>query len=166
MQLRIGRRQFKRFLETLGVRSVTGAHKTMPWAIEQAPPPIAAAFLRGLFDADGCAVRNDKKGSYVGLWSISSELLRGVQRLLTTFGITSTVYKVHDGGGGSFASTRKDGSAVTYSRNASYDLRISSAGVERFAALIGFELSAKRAVLADIVASACAARTTSTPPRT
>ena len=37
-QLRLGRRQFKQLLEALGVASVTGEHKTVPWSIEQAPP--------------------------------------------------------------------------------------------------------------------------------
>ncbi len=52
-QLRLARRQFKQWLEALGIASVTGEHKVVPWSIEQAPPAIAAAFLRGLFDADG-----------------------------------------------------------------------------------------------------------------
>ncbi len=98
IQLRLARRPFKRFLEVLGVRSVTGEHKTVPWAIEQAPPEIVAAFLRGLFDADGCAVLSQSKGSYVGLGSISIELLRGVQRLLSTFGIASRIYGSNPGG--------------------------------------------------------------------
>ena len=72
VQLRCSRRPFKRFLEALGVRSVTGAGKTVPWAIEQAPPEVAAAFLRGLFDADGCVRVDHKKGCYVGLGSIST----------------------------------------------------------------------------------------------
>ena len=28
----------------------------MPWSIEQAPAEMVAAFLRGLYDADGCVV--------------------------------------------------------------------------------------------------------------
>ncbi len=91
-QLRLTRRPLKKYLEALGVASVTGEHRTVPWSIEQAPPEIVAAFLRGLFDADGCAVHNPEKGSYVGLGSISVELLRGAQRLLSTFGITSRMY--------------------------------------------------------------------------
>ena len=52
----MGRRAFKRFVEALGVQSVKGPEKTVPWSIEQAPAEIVAAFLRGLFDADGCVV--------------------------------------------------------------------------------------------------------------
>ncbi len=55
-QLRMSRRAFKRFVEALGVQPVKGPEKSVPWSIEQAPAEIVAAFLRGLFDADGCAV--------------------------------------------------------------------------------------------------------------
>ncbi len=92
-QLRLARRPFKRFLEALGVRSVKGPEKSVPWSIEQAPPEVVSSFLQGLFDADGCAVVNRQKGSYVGLGSASIDLLEGVQRLLTTFGVSSRVYK-------------------------------------------------------------------------
>ena len=112
-QLRLGRRQFKRFVEALGVKSVTGEHKEVPWSIEQAPPEIVAAFLRGLFDADGCAVENAAKGSYVGLSSISLPLLHGVQRLLSTFGISCRIYNVHaEASVTAFHYVRRDGSAV------------------------------------------------------
>ena len=75
VQLRLSRRSLKKYVEALGVKSVTGEHKCVPWSIEQAPSEIVAGFLRGLFDADGCAVLNPQKGSYVGLGSISIELL-------------------------------------------------------------------------------------------
>ena len=52
-QLRLARRAFKQFIEALGVKSVKGPEKTVPWSIEQAPAEMVAAFLRGLFDADG-----------------------------------------------------------------------------------------------------------------
>ena len=55
-QLRLARRAFKQFVEALGVKSVKGPEKTVPWSIEQAPAEMVAAFLRGLYDADGCVV--------------------------------------------------------------------------------------------------------------
>ncbi|HEV8297202.1 MAG TPA: LAGLIDADG family homing endonuclease, partial [Acidimicrobiales bacterium] len=153
VQLRIGRQRFKRFIEALGVGAVTGPHKRVPWSIQQAPTEICAAFLRGLFDADGCAVRNADKGSYVGLGSTSIDLLRDVQRQLTTFGITSRVYQVRSGGRRGFSYTRKNGDMVQYEQKPSYDLRITSRSLDRFASSIGFSLSAKGAVLRDIVAT-------------
>ena len=153
MQLRISRRAFKRYLEALGIKSVTGPHKTVPWAIEQAPTETVAMFLRGLFDADGCAVLNKDKGSYVGLGSTSNELLQGVQRLLTTFGITSRIYKTNSRRG-NFKYTRIDGTEVVYDRRStSYDLRVTGESLMRYAAEIGFTLSNKQAVLTDIATS-------------
>jgi ribonucleoside-diphosphate reductase alpha chain len=151
VQLRLTRRPLKGFIEALGVASVTGEHKTIPWAIEQAPPEVVAGFLRGLFDADGCAVHNPDKGSYVGLGSISVELLRGAQRLLSTFGITSRLYNVRRPGASRFSYERKDGSVANYKSKASYDLRITGHGMHRFAAEIGFSLSRKSERLRDAI---------------
>ncbi len=151
VQLRLTRRPLKNYLEAIGVTSVTGEHKAVPWSIEQAPPEIVAAFLRGLFDADGCAVLNPAKGSYVGLGSISIELLRGVQRLLSSAGISSRIHKVKEAGSKSFSPERRDGSTVTNSSKASFDLRVTGRSMHRFAAEIGFSLSRKAAVLASAV---------------
>ena len=146
-QLRISRRVFKRYLEALGVASVTDEHKAVPWSIEQAPAPVVAAFLRGLFDADGCMVVDRIGGSYVGLGSISPELLRGVQRLLSTCGISSRIYQTDRAAASSFTSQRADGRTAEYQRRASYDLRISGRSMERFAGEIGFGLARKQAAL-------------------
>ena len=151
VQLRLTRRPLKKFMEALGVASVTGEHKTIPWAIEQAPADIVSAFLRGLFDADGCAVHNPEKGSYVGLGSISVELLRGAQRMLSTFGITSRMYNVRRPGASHFSYERKDGSVANYESKASYDLRITGRSMHRFAAEIGFSLSRKSNTLRDAI---------------
>jgi ribonucleoside-diphosphate reductase alpha chain len=150
-QLRLGRAPFKRFLESLGVKSVTGAYKQVPWAIEQAPAFAASAFLRGLFDADGCVRVDHAKGCYVGLGSISPELLRGVQRLLTTFGISSHIYQTRkDAHATGLSYTRKDGTSTTYASGPAYDLRIASGSIRRFAAEIGFSLSRKSALLDEV----------------
>ncbi len=149
-QLRMSRRAFKRFIESLGVRSVKGPEKTVPWAIEQAPHEIVAAFLRGLFDADGCVVTSDH-GSYVGLGSTSRTLLRDVQRLLTTFGILSRLYKTSSSPSGRFSYTNKSGQEQTYGHSNSYDLRITSASIGSFAEHIGFSLQRKAALLRDLL---------------
>ncbi len=151
-QLRISHRPFKMFLESLGVKSATGPGKEIPWSIEQAPLNAVAAFLQGLYDADGCVRVDAVKGSYVGLGSTSRELLHGVQRLLTTFGIFSKVYKVRDGSDqGSFSYTGKDGIAKSYSQSPFYDLRVTSSSIVDFARHIGFSLSRKAALLRDLV---------------
>ena len=151
-QLRLSRKSFKRYLESLGVASVTGEHKRVPWSIEQAPPEVVAAFLRGLFDADGCVVNQVAKGTaYVGLGSISIELLRGTQRMLSTFGISSHIYNVRKAGESTFRYSGKDGVERRYQQRASYDLRIAGKSVERFAASVGFMLSRKRDKLSKLV---------------
>ncbi|HZU71976.1 MAG TPA: LAGLIDADG family homing endonuclease [Acidimicrobiales bacterium] len=151
-QLLLARRPFKRFLEALGVESVTGPKKKVPWSVLQAPEHAVAAFLQGLFDADGGAVRNEDEGSYVGLGSVSADLLRGVQKLLTTFGIHSRIYKV-DGGSatGHLPYVGSDGPATSYGRAASYDLRITSADIMRYAQAIGFSIPSKMEMLTAIV---------------
>jgi ribonucleoside-diphosphate reductase alpha chain len=152
VQLRLGRRRFKQFLELLGVKSVKGPEKTVPWAIEQAPAEAVASFLRGLFDADGCVVANRAKGAYVGLGSTSPTLLAGVQRLLLTFGISSRVYKMREGTESAvFSYTKKNGEARHHGQDASYDLRITAASIAAFAQHIGFSLARKAALLREIV---------------
>ena len=152
-QLRLARRPFKRFLEALGVGSVTGPHKRVPWSVLQAPPEAASAFLRGLFDADGRAVVDSDSGPYVGLTSISVELLRDVQKLLGTFGVTSRIAMVHDAGEGSSTSEGRAGRRAGYGRHAGYDLRITSGSLVRFAEHVGFGLSRKAALLGEAVLS-------------
>jgi len=153
-QLRLSLRAFKSFLEALGVKSVKGPKKSVPWAIEQAPAEMVASFLRGLFDADGCVVTR-AQGRYVGLGSTSPELLRGVQRLLATFGIMSRIYQTKEASRtGSFSYTNKAGETTNYGNSSSFDLRITSASLVRFAQYIGFSLSRKAALLRGLVVDA------------
>ena len=151
-QLRLARRPFKRFLEALGVRSVTGPEKRVPWSIEQAPASSVGAFLQGLFDADGTVVVNPEKGSYVGLGSTSIDLLRGVQKLLSTFGVFCRIYPVRSEGRSSFEYTPKDGTERTYGQRAMYDLRITSGSILGFAQHVGFSLNRRQGLLRDLVA--------------
>lgn len=153
--LRLTRRPLKRFLESLGVVSATGEHKSVPWAIEQAPPEIVAAFLRGLFDADGGVASHHELGPYVGLSSLSIELLRGVQRLLSTFGIASTINTVRRSGKVPVVAPTAPGhpeavvSAVPVGAPArtSFQLRLRGGAMRQFAAEVGFSLSRKAAAL-------------------
>jgi ribonucleoside-diphosphate reductase alpha chain len=153
-QLRLARRAFKGFLEALGVQSVKGPEKSIPWAIEQAPAEMVAAFLRGLYDADGCVVTR-AQGRYVGLGSASPELLRGTQRLLSTFGIMSHIYQTKKAAReGGFSYTNTNGETTTYGNSTMYDLRITSGSIVRFAQHIGFSLSRKGALLRSVVVDA------------
>jgi ribonucleoside-diphosphate reductase alpha chain len=155
-ELRISRAPFRRFLEALGVKVAKAPFKEIPWVIDQAPPDVVASFLRGLFDADGCAVHAPDKGSYVGLGSSSAELLRGAQRLLSSFGIVSRIYRIRhaDAGDSGFEYTTVTGEHRRYeSRTDGYDLRISGAGIAAFAHDIGFTVPHKIDTLATILSS-------------
>ncbi len=153
-QVRVARRPFKRFLEALGVRSVIGPHKTVPWTIEQAPPEAVGSFLQGLFDADGTVVVNRDKGCYVGLGSTSLDLLRGVQKLLSTFGVFCRIYTTRDKGVSTFKYTAKDGTERSYRQRTMHDLRITSGSILNFAQHVGFSLTRKQALLRELVVDA------------
>ena len=92
VQLRVSRSGLVDFLAGLGVTAGRADEKRLPAAVREAPTEIQAAFLRGLYDADGCAAETSNGTRYVGLGSVSVELLRDVQVLLSTFGIGSRIY--------------------------------------------------------------------------
>lgn len=75
-QLRLMKRDFVDYLLALGVAQAKSVGKVVPASILRAPHPALVAFLRGLFDADGCVVSDLKKGThYVGLGSKSAAAL-------------------------------------------------------------------------------------------
>lgn len=152
-QLRLMRKAFVDYLSALGVAKAKSADKRVPNSVLQAPEKCLAAFLRGLFDADGCVVNNLKKGTrYVGLGSRSPELLRTVQSLLLSLGLRGRIYCTTKTGKPSFSYTRRDGSHVSYrSAGPSFDLRITSGPLHRFPSAVGFTLGRKREALRKLV---------------
>jgi ribonucleoside-diphosphate reductase alpha chain len=152
LQLRVTRRAFGEFLRALGVSGGRAPEKSVPNAIFEAPEEALIAFLQGLFDADGCVVDQQAKGTrYVGLGSRSEELLIGVQELLASLGIASRIYRTGVKAD-SFHYTRKDGSQVTYgSDGPSFDLRITAEALPEFHRLVGFTLPGKQGKLDRIV---------------
>jgi ribonucleoside-diphosphate reductase alpha chain len=124
----------------------------VPWSILEAPVEIQAAFLQGLFDADGCARDGGDKGRYVGLGSRSKDLVTTVQRLLASLGIASRIYLDGSRRESRFRYTRKDGVEVAYeSSTPAYDLRITSRAMAEYARLIGFSLPAKAGALTTML---------------
>ena len=153
LQLRVTRRAFGQFLLALGISDERAAHKAVPGAIFGAPEETVTAFLRGLFDADGCVVRRPvNETRYVGLGSRSEELLIDVQELLASLGIGSRIYMTGAKKAPSFHYTRKDGTEASYGANGpSYDLRISAGSIRDFHRIIDFSLPGKQAKLASLV---------------
>jgi ribonucleoside-diphosphate reductase alpha chain len=162
VQLRQSRKAIRGFLEALGVSDANAAGKRLPWSIRQAPPEIVGAFLRGLFDADGC-VRDGAKDRYVGLGSRSLGLLQDVQVLLTTLGVHSRIYTTEHGTVSEFHYTKTEGTEVTYEGSwTGYDLRITAGSLERFAAGVGFSLPSKSEALTRVLSEHVRYRTDTT----
>ncbi|MGI8799076.1 MAG: LAGLIDADG family homing endonuclease [Pseudonocardia sp.] len=151
VQLRSLRGRLATFLRMLGVSDARSPEKVVPASIYEAPEEVVTAFLRGLFDADGCVVNQVAKGTrYVGLGSRSEELLIGVQELLASLGVGARIYRTGTRTE-SFSYVRKDGSAASYgSDGPTYDLRITGRHLDQFAALIGFEHVQKAEKLATV----------------
>jgi ribonucleoside-diphosphate reductase alpha chain len=153
VQLRAGSENVRTFLRWLGVSTGRAHEKRVPASIFSAPPEIQAAFLRGLFGADGCvsAVEGGKASRYAGLGSRSEALLKDAQRLLNGFGIRARIYRITQSGGG-FSYTRKDGVEVEYTSRQGYDLRVTGSDLERFTEDIGFSTPRKQRALEALIA--------------
>jgi ribonucleoside-diphosphate reductase alpha chain len=151
LSLRVNRSMVTRFFEFLGLERVRAHEKHIPEAVFDAPDEAAAAFLRGLFDADGCVV-DTGDSRYVGLASSSRQLIADATALLARFGIRGRMYTQHRAGTKGFAYTRKDGTTVEYESRDCYDLRITGPDLVAFAEHIGFTLPRKADKLAAIVA--------------
>lgn len=77
-------RYIKPLLKALGIACLSYS-KHIPDCIIESPKPVAAAFLRGLFDTDGTV---EKTGT-VSFTTVSEKLGKDVQDLLAAFGILS-----------------------------------------------------------------------------
>ncbi len=156
VQLRAGSEAVRDFFAQLGVAPKRAHEKRLPVAVLSAPTEVQAAFLRGLFGADGCVSRVEAGGKanrYIGLASHSELLLKDAQRLLSTFGIRGRIYEVSDSERASFEYTRNDGTRVEYQSRVGYDLRISGTDMEKFATTIGFSAPRKQAALETMLAT-------------
>ena len=81
----------RRFLDAIGWKiDCTRDSKMIPWSILRSPKSVVCAFLRGLFETDGCA---EKNGSSVTFSSASFRLAHEVQVVLLNLGIVSSVHK-------------------------------------------------------------------------
>ena len=146
-QLRVTRGAIRKFFEALGVSMVKAGEKRVPWSIFEAPKPIVAAFLRGLYDADGC-VRWGDTTRYVGLASASKELLRDAQQLLDTFGVHGSIYSSTRTEAPTFEYVTKAGEKRTYTgRTDINDLRVTGSDLGKMFGLIGFGLAKKDDIL-------------------
>ena len=95
LQLRSGERDVVAFFRALGVSSAPRMREGRPGVDLRGPRRGRDRVpAQALFDADGCAVDDEVKGTrYVGLGSRSEELLLGVQELLASLGIAARIYE-------------------------------------------------------------------------
>jgi phosphate starvation-inducible protein PhoH len=114
-------------LSRLGLSTGPAKTKTIPHAILAAPERLMAAFLSGLFDADGTVDRRDGTISYS---TVSPTLAAQVHTVLLNFGIV--------------ASRGIKKGRYRGQRHLSERLTITGAEAARFDALIGFRLERKR----------------------
>src|SRR5713226_2855518 len=152
VQLRAGSESVRTFFRWLGVSTGRAHEKRVPASIFTAPTDVQAAFLRGLFGADGC-VFSGTTTRYAGLGSASQALLKDVQRLLNAFGIRGRIYRARRGSAGTFSYTRKDGTTTEYASREWFDLRIIGSDLERFAQAIGFSTPRKQLALEMLLAT-------------
>ncbi len=81
-----------RVVLTTGIWKHTGARKRVPAALFSQPDEVVAAFLRGLFHADGSLTRSATSSRVtVRLGTISEGLAHDVRHLLLRFGINAIV---------------------------------------------------------------------------
>jgi ribonucleoside-diphosphate reductase alpha chain len=77
------------FVTAWGLRT-RGVEQKVPERLFSAPLPVVAAYLRSIFQAEGY-VSARERSTLIGMAMISEELVRGVQALLSRFGIFARV---------------------------------------------------------------------------
>jgi len=141
--LYVGAWIFNNFLDSIGFIKCKAHGKRVPQTIFQAPKKVVAAFLRGLFSADGSVLEMVRSNYWVSLCSTSKELLNDVQQLLLMFGMTHhTVYRVNKES--TFNYTTVEGEQKEYKGGLYYDLRIFGKSILTFLEEIGFSLDYKQ----------------------
>ena len=133
------------WLRGLGVWRSVGAAKHVADAVFQQSDTVVAAYLRGLFHADGCLTRSARSSRVtVRLSTISEELARGVQHLLLRFGINAILKADRRNSGGYRTRTTVIWTLALMQRNA----------VEKFMTVVGFLGDKHSAALSKIQSQA------------
>jgi len=138
----------RQLAESLGMRP---GHKRITPAIERGSSDMYRGLLRGLFDADGSVQGSQAKGLSVRLAQSDIETLEAVQRMLLRLGIASRLYAGRRPAGTSLLPDGRGG-RVEYATRAQHELVISGENLPRFAELVGFADTDKRARLVRALA--------------
>ena len=144
----IGGVELRAYLEFLCLSKVMSFDKEVPEAIWNGTKTNVAAFLRGLFDTDGC-VRIDGRNRTtprIHLATTSKKLAEEVQLLLLSFGSVSALRRTEAAG----KVARIRGRTLT-SRRALYSVTLKGTeSVRRFRKEVGFGLPRKAKVLDQV----------------
>ncbi len=140
--------ELRAFLKHLGLGYEKSFDKKVPKSIFGASKPVMAAFLRGLFDTDGCVRKEgrNKTTPKIHLAATSRELAGEVQLLLLNFGIISKIYAFDARGKKSAISGR-----TVISKHVLYHVVLKGSESSRiFKNEIGFGLPRKQSILASL----------------
>ncbi len=140
--------ELRAYLEKLGLGFLRSWEKRVPSSVFRAPKPVAAAFLRGLFDTDGTVrlTGRNNNSAEINVATTSRELAGEVQQLLLNFGIASSIQTVDNTGKTSLIQGRTVRSARKI-----YHIRVKgSQSAAVFQKEIGFGLPRKAKILSGI----------------
>lgn len=126
-------RALRGVLLDLGLAFVRAPEKRAPNGIDDAPAPVRAAFLQGLFDTDGSVGRGS-----VRFTTASLALARDVQRLLLSLGVVG------------FVSSQNE---------RHHKVAVYGPSVRAFAEAVGFSMRSKQERLRKLLTSARAGKT-------
>lgn len=133
IQYNKGTKVYKAVQKLLGQYLENSRYRRVPEIVWRLSPTSLAAFMRGLFTADGTV----DKDNAIKLISASISLLKEIQILLTTFGIYSRIYK------GPYKEIdryiTKNSEERVYVSEGYYELIISGYSRRLFKEIIGFE---------------------------
>ncbi len=131
---------------------MTPGNKAVTPAMEAASGAFTIGFLRGFFDADGSVQGNQEKGVSIRLSQSDLDRLVAVQRMLLRLGIVSTLYRDRRPAGETRLPDGRGGS-MRYATAPQHELVIANENVHRYADLIGFADTDKRARLEGLIAA-------------
>ncbi len=131
---------YSRALFTL-LKQICNGHKTsrqkrIPNLVFKSPKPVVVAFLRSLFDAEGCVYHKDCKAKHIIFTSSSLEMINDVAVLLSNFGIY-----------GNFLYNKKDGYEDVY------QIKIATSCLRLYSEQIGFDDPSKSKKLSEILST-------------
>ncbi len=149
-EFRLSTSALKKIALSLGLQP--GHKEITPYLENHTSSAFGKAFLRGFFDADGSVQGSTLKGISLRLSQSNLNNLRAVQRMLSRFGIISSIYNNRRGEGDALLPDGKNSTAF-YRTKAQHELVISKDNLKRYAEIIGFSDQAKQQNLAGKLGS-------------